>query len=242
MTQLGELSLFNQAIIVFAALVLFTSFIMLAQTRVLPLIYTFAWQGVLLAVVTGLVAYVSNHPHLYISAAITVVLKVFLIPWLLYRLAHQLNIHYDAERLRYPSLLMLTGAGLVVFSYYVALPIVARSGLATRNTIAVSIAVVLVGMLLMIARKKAVAQVIGFMSIENGLFFAAVVSTYGMPLIVELGVAFDVLVAAILFGVFFFHMRESFDTLDVDRLTRLSEAHGEVLHHDGGDPAAGGAP
>lgn len=242
MTQLGELSLFNQAIIVFAALVLFTSFIMLAQTRVLPLIYTFAWQGVLLAVVTALVAYVSNHPHLYISAAITVVLKVFLIPWLLYRLAHQLNIHYDAERLRYPSLLMLTGAGLVVFSYYVALPIVARSGLATRNTIAVSIAVVLVGMLLMIARKKAVAQVIGFMSIENGLFFAAVVSTYGMPLIVELGVAFDVLVAAILFGVFFFHMRESFDTLDVDRLTRLSEAHGEVLHHDGGDPAAGGAP
>lgn len=242
MTQLGQLSLFNQAIIVFAALVLFTSFIMLAQTRVLPLIYTFAWQGVLLAVVTGLVAYVSDHPHLYISAAITVVLKVFLIPWLLYRLAHKLNIHYDAERLRYPSLLMLTGAGLVVFSYYVALPIVARSGLATRNTIAVSIAVVLVGMLLMIARKKAVAQVIGFMSIENGLFFAAVVSTYGMPLIVELGVAFDVLVAAILFGVFFFHMRESFDTLDVDRLTRLSEAHGEVLRHEEGGAGPGGPP
>jgi len=77
----------------------------------------------------------------------------------------------------------------------------------------------------MIARKKAVAQVIGFMSIENGLFFSAVVSTYGMPLIVELGVAFDVLVAAILFGVFFFHMSESFDTLDVDRLNRLSEVH-----------------
>jgi hydrogenase-4 component E len=107
----------------------------------------------------------------------------------------------------------------------VALPIVHLSGLATRNTIAVSIAVVLLGMLLMIARKKAVAQVIGFMSIENGLFFSAVVSTYGMPLIVELGVAFDVLVAAILFGVFFFHMSESFDSLDVDRLTRLSEVH-----------------
>jgi hydrogenase-4 component E len=107
----------------------------------------------------------------------------------------------------------------------VALPIVHLSGLATRNTIAVSIAVVLLGMLLMIARKKAVAQVIGFMSIENGLFFSAVVSTYGMPLIVELGVAFDVLVAAILFGVFFFHMRESFDTLDMDQLTRLSEVH-----------------
>lgn len=240
MTQLGQLSLFNQAIILFAALVLFTSFIMLAQARVLPLIYTFAWQGLLLAVVTALVAFVSDHPHLYISAAITVALKVFLIPWLLYRLAHQLNIHYDAEALRHPSLLLLAGAGLVIFSYYVALPVVQRSGLATRNTIAVSIAVVLIGMLLMIARKKAVAQVIGFMSIENGLFFSAVVSTYGMPLIVELGVAFDVLVAAILFGVFFFHMRESFDTLDVDRLTRLSETSEEMPRHEESGPAPGG--
>jgi hydrogenase-4 component E len=95
-------------------------------------------------------------------------------------------------------------------------------------------------MLLMIARKKAVAQVIGFMAIENGLFFSAVVSTYGMPLIVELGVAFDVLVAAVLFGVFFFHMRESFDTLDVDRLTRLSEVHEALLvHEEAGDNPPG---
>jgi hydrogenase-4 component E len=225
MTELSQLSLYNQAIILFAALVLFTSFIMLAQARMLPMIFAFAWQGMLLAVVTALVALVSGHPHLYISAALTVLLKVFLIPWLLYRLAVKLNIHLEAEAIKYPSLLLLAGAGLVIFSYYVALPIVHLSGLATRNTIAVSIAVVLLGMLLMIARKKAVAQVIGFMSIENGLFFSAVVSTYGMPLIVELGVAFDVLVAAILFGVFFFHMSESFDSLDVDRLTRLSEVH-----------------
>ena len=216
----------------FAALVLFTSFVMLAQARVLPLIYAFAWQGLLLAVVTALVAYVSGHPHLYVSAALTVALKVFLIPWLLHRLAVRLKIHYEAEQIRRPSLLVMSGAALVIFSYHVAAPIVRLSGLATRNTIAVSMAVVLVGMLLMIARKKAVAQVIGFMSIENGLFFAAVVSTYGMPLIVELGVAFDVLVAAILFGVFFFHMRESLDTLDVDQLNRLSEAHAAVLSHD----------
>jgi hydrogenase-4 component E len=230
--DLAELSLYDQAIIMFAALVLFTSFIMLAQARVLPLIYAFAWQGALLAVVTALVAYVSGHPHLYVSAALTVALKVFLIPYLLHRLALRLNIHLEAERIRRPSLLVMSGAALVVFSYHVAAPVVRLSGLATRNTIAVSMAVVLVGMLLMIARKKAVAQVIGFMSIENGLFFAAVVSTYGMPLIVELGVAFDVLVAAILFGVFFFHMRESLDTLDVDQLNRLSEARAAVLSHD----------
>ncbi|MHB8621998.1 MAG: formate hydrogenlyase [Sulfuricaulis sp.] len=229
MTDLTQLSLYNQAIILFAALVLFTSFIMLAQARMMPLIFAFAWQGVLLAVVTALVALVSGHPHLYISAGLTVVLKVFLIPWLLYRLTVKLNIQLEAEAIKYPSLLLLAGAGLVMFSYYVALPIVKLSGLATRNTIAVSIAVVLLGMLLMITRKKAVAQVIGFMSIENGLFFSAVVATYGMPFIVELGVAFDVLVAAILFGVFFFHMRESFDTLDVDRLSRLSEEHETLL-------------
>lgn len=239
---LTQLTLYQQAIIVFAALVLFTSFIMLAQARIMPLIFAFAWQGLLLSVVTALVAYVSDHPHLYISAAMTVVLKVIVIPYLLYRLARRLNLHYDAEQIKHPSLLLLAGAGLVIFSYYVALPIVHLSGLATRNTIAVSIATVLIGMLLMIARKKAVAQVIGFMSIENGLFFSAVVSTYGMPLIVELGVAFDVLVAAILFGVFFFHMRESFDTLDVDRLTRLSETHEPPPLDAAEDTPPGGQP
>jgi hydrogenase-4 component E len=221
--ELAELGLFSQAIILFAALVLFTSFIMLGQTRTLPLIFTFAWQGLLLAVVTVLVAYVSKHPQLYVSAALTVVLKVVLIPWLLYRLSVQLNMRYDSEVIRHPSLLLLGGAGLVIFSYFVALPIVRLSGLATRNTIAVSIAVELIGMMLMCVRRTAVAQVIGFMSMENGLFFSAVVSTYGMPLIVELGVAFDVLVAAILFGVFFIHLRDSFDSLDVVRLNRLSE-------------------
>ncbi len=222
--ELAELGLFSQAIVLFAALVLFTSFILLTQVRMLPLIFTFAWQGVLLAVVTALVAFVSDHPHLYVSAALTIALKVVLIPWLLYRLSIRLHLQYDAETLAHPSLILLAGAVLVIFSYYVAIPIVHLSGLATRNTIAVSIAVELVGMLLMCVRRTAVAQVIGFMSMENGLFFSAVVSTYGMPLIVELGVAFDVLVAAILFGVFFVHLRDSFDSLDVVRFNRLSEA------------------
>ena len=120
-------------------------------------------------------------------------------------------------------MMLVAGAMLVIFSYYVATPIVHLSTLVTRNTIAVSMAVILLGMLLMVSRSKAVAQVVGFMSIENGLFFAAVVSTYGMPMIVELGIAFDVLVAMVLFGVFFFQIRASIDSLDVDRMNRLSE-------------------
>jgi hydrogenase-4 component E len=78
-------------------------------------------------------------------------------------------------------------------------------------------------MLLLISHRLAVSQVIGFMAMENGLFFAAVVSTHGMPMIVELGIAFDVLIAAVLFGVFFFHISENLDTLDVDQMNRLSE-------------------
>jgi len=223
--ELTSLGIYNQAIILFAALVLFTSFAMLAQTRIVQLIFTFAWQGLLLAVVTILVAMVSDHPHLYVSAALTVALKVVLIPWLLYRLSVRLNMNYEAEAIANPSLLLLGGAALVMFSYFIAVPVVHLSGLATRNTIAVSIAVELLGMLIMTTRKTAMAQVIGFMSMENGLFFAAVVSTYGMPLIVELGVAFDVMVASILFGVFFFHLRDSFDSLDVSHLNRLSETN-----------------
>ncbi len=221
--EFAQLGLYEQAMLLLAALVLFTSFIMLAQARIVPLIHTFAWQGTLLAATTALVAYATHHPHLYISAGMTFALKALLIPWMLHRLAVRLNIHRDIEAVIYPSLTLLAGAGLVVFSYYVAIPIVQLSTLVTRNTIAISIAVVLLGMLLMISRKKAISQVIGFMSIENGLFFAAVASTYGMPMVVELGVAFDVLVAAVLFGVFFFQMRASIDSLDVDRLNRLRE-------------------
>jgi hydrogenase-4 component E len=221
--DITQLSLFHQAVLVVASLVLLTSFIMLAQARIVPLIHSFAWQGGLLALTTALVAYASDHPHLYISAGLTLVLKAVLIPWLLHRLVVRLRIQRDIEVLRFPSLTLLAGAALVVFSYYVVLPIVHLAETATRNTIAVSQAVVLLGMLLMVVRKKAIAQVIGFMSIENGLFFAAVASTYGMPMVVELGIAFDVLVAAVLFGVFFFQMRSSIDSLDVDRLNRLRE-------------------
>lgn len=227
--QLGP---YDQVLLLFAALVLFTSFVMLAQVRLVPLIYAFACQGVLLAATTALVAFVSEHPHLYLSAGLSFVLKGMLIPWILHRLAVRLQIHHDGESVKYPVLVLLGGAGLVLFSYYVTLPIVQLSELTTRNTIAVSQAIVLLGTLLMISRNKAVAQVIGFMSIENGLFFAAVVATYGMPMVVELGIAFDVLVAAVLFGVFFFQMRESIDSLDVDRLNRLREVDDALFPGD----------
>jgi len=219
-----DLSHYQQGILLLAALILLTSFLMLGQSRLLRLVFIFAVQGVLLATTTALVADVLNFPHLYISAVLTLTLKGILIPIMLQRLVIRLGLHRDMETLEKPARVMMGGTGLVVFSYYVCLPIVKLSPLITLNTIAISMAVVLLGMLLMITRRQAVAHVVGFMSIENGLFFAAVVSTYGMPMVVELGIAFDVLVAAVLFGVFFFHIRSSIDSLDVDQLNRLSEA------------------
>lgn len=221
--SITDLDLYQQAILLMAGLIALTSFLMLGQSRLVRLVRVFAMQGCLLAVSTAIAAGVLNYPHLYISAALTFLLKGVAIPILLQRLIHKLGLHRVMDTIDHPARVMMAGASLVVFSYYVSLPVVAHSPLVTLNAIAVSLAVVLLGMLLMITRRQAVAHVVGFMSIENGLFFAAVVSTYGMPMVVELGIAFDVLVAAVVFGVFFFQISASIDSLNVDQLSKLSE-------------------
>ncbi len=219
--NLMQLTLLEQAVFVLAALVLFLSFAMLAQARLLAGIHVFAWQGAVLAAATGLVA-AGGAPHLFISAALTLALKALLIPWMLHRLVRRLELERHVEPLQHPALVLMAGAGLVIFSYWVVVPIERLELVTTRNILSLSLAVVLIGLLIMVTRRQAVTQVIGFMSMENGLFLAAVAATHGMPLVVELGVAFDVLVAAVLFGVFFLHINESIESLDVDRLNRLS--------------------
>lgn len=221
--NIEQLDFYTQAILSLAAFVGLTSFLMLGQGRLLRLISVFALQGFLLTLTTALAAYSLNNPHLYISVVLTLGLKVIFIPWMLRRQVLQMNLHRDVEALNNNILVMLGGASLMVFSYYVLHPIVHSSSAVTLNALAVSLSVVLLGMLLMISHRQAVAHVVGFMSIENGLFFSAIVATNGMPMVVELGVAFDVLVAAVLFGIFFFHIRTSIDSLDVDRLNRLHE-------------------
>lgn len=221
--SITELNLYQQSILLLAGLITLTSFLMLGQSRLVRLVWVFALQGCLLATATAMAAGALDYPHLYISAALSLALKGLLIPILLQRLIHKLGLHRVMDTIDHPARVMMGGASLVVFSYYVSLPVVAHSPLVTLNAIAVSLAVVLLGMLLMITRRQAVAHVVGFMSIENGLFFAAVVSTYGMPMVVELGVAFDVLVAAVVFGVFFFQINASIDSLNVDQLSKLSE-------------------
>jgi len=221
--SMEQLPLLQQLMVVLAAMVLFTSFVLLEQARLVAAIHAFAWQGLLVAMVTVIVAASTEHAHLFFSAALTLGLKAMLIPWMLHRLVRRLVLDRHSEPLRRPALVTMAALALVIFSYWLVLPIVQQELIFTRNIVAVSLAVVLVGLLMMVIRTQAVAQVLGFMSMENGLFLAAVSATGGMPLMVELGVAFDVLVAMVLFGVFFFQIRASIDSLDVDRMNRLTE-------------------
>jgi len=217
------LPLYAQLINLFAAILLLLAFAMLSQRRVLSLIDLFAAQGLALAVSTAIVAWGTEQPHLYASAALTLVLKVLLLPWLLYRLIRRLDVRWDVEQLINIPTTMLIGIVLVVFSFNLAFPISQLASTVTRSTLGIAMACVMLSFLMMITRRKAIPQVIGFLSMENGLFFAATSATYGMPMVVELGIALDVLVGMLILGVFFFQIREQFDSLDLKHLESLKE-------------------
>ena len=215
--------LYAQFINLLAAILLLLAFAMLTQRRVLSLVDLFAAQGLALAVSTGIVAFATHQPHLYASAALTFVLKVVLLPWLLHRLIRKLDVKWDVEGLINVPTTMLIGIVLVVFSFNLASPISQLASTVTRATLGIAMASVMLSFLMMITRRKALPQVIGFLAMENGLFFAATSATYGMPMVVELGIALDVLVGMLILGVFFFQIREQFDSLDLEHLEQLKE-------------------
>jgi hydrogenase-4 component E len=206
------------------AILLLLGFAMLSQRRVRTLIDLFAAQGLTLACATGIVAWGTHQPHLYASTALTLALKVVFLPWLLVRLVRKLDVHFDVEGLINIPATMLIGIVLVVFAFNLAVPISELASTVTRSLLGIAMATVLLSFLMMITRRKAIPQVIGFLSMENGLLFAATSATYGMPMVVELGIALDVLVAMLILGVFFFQIREQFDSLDLKHLENLKEA------------------
>jgi hydrogenase-4 component E len=196
---------------------------MISQRRILSLIHLFTMQGATLVASTAVVGYVTHQPHLYVSAGLTLVLKVMLIPWILHRIIDRLNVRWDVETLINIPMTMLIGILLVIFAFNLALPISALSSSIARGTLGIALACMLLSFMMMITRSKAVPQVIGFLSMENGLFFAATAATYGMPMVVELGIALDVLVGILILGVFLFQIRERFDSLDIRNLEKLKE-------------------
>lgn len=218
-----QFSLVAQLVNLLASLLLLVAFAMLAQRRILSLINLFAWQGILLAMSTFIVAYSTSQHHLYYSAGLTLLLKVLLLPWLLHRLIRKLNVKWDVETMLNIPATMLVGIALVIFAFNLAAPISQLAEGVTRGLIGIALASVLLSLLMMLTRRKAVSQVVAFLSLENGLFFAATSATQGMPLVVELGIALDVLVATFIFGIFFFQIRETFESLDITHMEKLKD-------------------
>ena len=217
------LPLYAQLINLLASLMLLLAFAMLAQRRILSLIHLFALQGAVLTLNTVVVALSTAQSHLLYSAGLTLLLKVIVLPWILHRLIVRLNIRWDVDTLINIPTIMLVGILLVILTFNLALPISQLAGTITRATLGIAMASVLLSMLMMITRRKAVPQVIGFLAMENGLFFAATSATYGMPMVVELGIALDVLVGTFIFGIFFFQIRETFDSLDIHQMEKLKD-------------------
>jgi hydrogenase-4 component E len=183
------------------------------------LINAFAVQAVVLALSVGWQAYVQDAPHLYVTAAIALIFKATIIPGALRRIVERLKIHREIETVVGIGLTMLAGIALVALSTVVMLRVTATADPLAREDLAFALSIVLLGLLMMVSRRNAVGQVIGFMSLENGLVLAAT-GAKGMPLVVEISVAFSVLIAFIVIGIFLFRIRERFDTVDLGALDR----------------------
>jgi hydrogenase-4 component E len=196
------------------------SFMLLYQDRLTALLNVYALHALVLAASVAWQAYTQDAPHLYVTAAIALGFKAVVIPLVLHRIVVRLGIHREIETVVGVGLTMLAGIGLVALSMVVMLRITEAAAPVAREDLAFALSVLLLGLLTMVTRRNAVGQVVGFMSLENGLILAAT-GARGMPLVVEISVAFSILVAFIVIGIFLFRIRERFDTVDLQALDRF---------------------
>ena len=196
------------------------SFLQLYQDRLTALLHVFALHALMLALSVAWQAHVQGAPHLFITAGIALVFKAIVIPVTLQRVIVRLGIHREIETVGGIGLTMLAGIGLVALSMVVMLRVTGGADPFVREDLAFALSVILLGLLMMVSRRNAVSQVVGFMSLENGLVLAAT-GANGMPLVVEISVAFSILIAFIVIGIFLFRIRERFDTVDVGALDRF---------------------
>lgn len=206
-----------------SALLLLTCFAIVAQRRLSACVDLFALQSLFLAMTAALVAFLTGIRHIYFATILTVLVKVIVIPYVLRRVIERLNVTRElVMNINVPASLLISGS-LVMVAFFITQPIIPFGYLLTRDSLAIALAIVLIGFFTMIARQKAVTQLIAFLVMENGLFLGATAATYGMPLIVELGVFFDVLVAALIAGIYTNRLQDAFDSVDTNRLSELKE-------------------
>jgi hydrogenase-4 component E len=217
-----DLQFGDRIVTLLAALVLVLQIAMVAQRWIVAHIRIFAAQSFFLAMIAATIAWYNHAPHIYIAAALTLVVKVILVPILFERLLERMEIRREIEPIVNAPLSVLISGGLTLVGYVVAESFYrpGTPGLG-HNALAVAISLFLIGFFTMINRRKALSQVLALLSLENGLFLAAISLTYGMPLIVELGVLFDVLVAAMVLAILVYRIRETVESMDVSRLRRL---------------------
>jgi hydrogenase-4 component E len=200
-----------------AGLLVLASFLMIYQVRLPALLNMLGLHAFILALAVAWQAHVQDTPELYITAAIALCFKALFIPAALQRIVVRLGIHREIEAVTGTGLTMLAGISLVALSLEVMLPVTAHADPVTREDIALALSVVLLGLLMMVTRRNAVSQVAAFLSLENGVDLAAA-AAQGMPLVVEISIAFSVLIAFLVIGVFLFRIRERFDTVDIRAL------------------------
>jgi len=211
----------SQAITLMAALMLVVQLLLIAQRMLLTSIRLFAIQSLFLAAIAAVVAYYHNAWHVYFIALLTLVGKVIFLPWLLNRLVYRIQIDQEIEPLLNAPASMLVCGGLTLLGYVVARPFTSLERLG-NNTLAVALTLLLTGFFLMINRRKALTQVLALLTVENGVMLAAVaLTTYGMPLVVELGIFFDVMVAVMVLGILVYRIRENFASMDTSKLNQL---------------------
>ena len=216
----------DRMITLMAALVLVLQIAMVGQRWLITNIRMFALQSFLLAAIAGTIAFFNHSNHIYIAAVLTFVVKTLVLPILLERIVARVGIQQEIEPLINVPLSVLISGGLTLVGYIVAESFyhpeeTSPSAALGHNTLAIAIALFLIGFFMMLNRRKALTQVLGLLSMENGLFLAAISLTYGMPLVVEIGIFFDVLVAAMVLGILVYRIGETFDSMDVSKLRRL---------------------
>jgi hydrogenase-4 component E len=196
------------------------SFALLYQQRIAAVLNAFAAQSITLALAVAWAAWSEGRPDLFITATIAFLLKGVVIPVALHRTVQRLGVHREVEKVVGVGMALLVGLALCGLAQALVVKIAPASTGLGRDELALAMAIVLLGFLMMIVRRNAVTQVVGFMSMENGLILAAT-GARGMPLVVEVSVAFSVLIALFVFAVFVFRIRERFDTIDIEALDRM---------------------
>jgi hydrogenase-4 component E len=213
----------SRAIDILAVLMLMTTIMLIGTSRLKTCIWAYAFRSFILTVASGLIACFSGIHHIYITTAITLALKVIVIPGFLFYIVKKINIREELESYVSYTVSLLLACGIILIAFYSTQNIIQSENTFMRHCLPIALSITLLGFFVMISRKQAITQILGLITMEDGMFFAALSTSYGMPLIVELGLFFDILVSVIIMGIYVYRLKESFDTIDTDFLRELKE-------------------